>query len=337
MQDSNFPNNLKILVIGYGSIGKRHISNLKSIGKIKIIVLTKQKKDNFLKKNNCMVFSKIEKCINEKPVAAIICNETNLHLKTASTLIKNNIHIFIEKPLSHTLIGVKNLEKIVKSKRIITHVGCVQRFHPITKRIKKILEKKSIGRIKFLHIVNSSYLPDWHPNEDYKQSYASNQELGGGVVLTCIHELDYLIWLFGKIKKVTAVNKNIGDLGIKVDDFSTSIIEFSNKTIGELHLDFFQQQKSRFCKIVGEKGILMLDFEKNKLQSYDIKRKKWKTIINIKGFNKNCMYLDEMNYFLNCVKNHKTSFNDVGFGKEVLKTALLINKSSDMKKELLNK
>ena len=337
MQDSDFTYNLKILVVGYGSIGKRHISNLTKIGKIKIIVLTKRKKDNFLKKNNCLVFSKLENCLNENPSAAIICNETSLHVKIATKLIKNNIHVFIEKPLSNSLIGIKQLKKMVRAKRIITHIGCVQRFHPITKKTKEIIEKKSIGKIKFLHAKNSSYLPDWHPDEDYKESYAARPELGGGVVLTCIHELDYLIWLFGKINKVIAINKNIGNLEINVDDFSTSFLEFSNKSIGKLHLDFFQIPKSRFCKIVSEKGMLHLDFEKNQLRFYDIKSKKWKNIIKIKGFNKNCMYLDEMKYFLKCIKNNKTSFNDINFGEGVLKTAMLIEKSSRKKKELLNK
>ena len=337
MQDSDFTYNLKILVVGYGSIGKRHISNLTKIGKIKIIVHTKRKKDNFLKKNNCSVFSKLENCLNENPTAAIICNETSLHVKIATKLIKNNIHVFIEKPLSNSLIGIKQLKKMVRAKRIITHIGCVQRFHPITKKTKEIIQKKSIGKIKFLHAKNSSYLPDWHPDKDYKESYASKPELGGGVVLTCIHELDYIIWLFGKINKVIAINKNIGNLEINVDDFSTSFLEFSNKSIGKLHLDFFQIPKNRFCKISSEKGMLHLDFEKNQLRFYNIKRKKWKTIIKVKGFNKNCMYLDEMNYFLNCIKNSETSFNDIHFGEEVLKIALLIDKSSIKKKELFNK
>ena len=318
---------MKILVIGYGSIGKRHISNLSKIGKIKIIVLTKRKKDSFLKKNNCQVFSKLEDCLNETPIAAIICSETSFHINTASKLIKKNIHIFIEKPISNSLTGIKELKRIIKSKKIITHVGCVQRFHPVMKKTRKIIEKKSIGRIKFLHAENGSYLPDWHPYEDYEQSYASKTSLGGGVILTCIHELDYLIWLFGKITHTVAINKNIGGLGIKVNDFSSSILEFSNKIIGELHLDFFQRPKSRFCKIVSEKGSLYLDYEKNQLQFYNVRSKKWKTIIKLNKFNKNSMYLDEMKYFLKCIKNNKISFNDVNFAEEVLKTALLIEKS----------
>ena len=146
MQDSDFTYNLKILVVGYGSIGKRHISNLTKIGKIKIIVHTKRKKDNFLKKNNCSVFSKLENCLNENPTAAIICNETSLHVKIATKLIKNNIHVFIEKPLSNSLTGIKQLKKMVKSKRIITHIGCVQRFHPITKKTKEIIQKNLLAK-----------------------------------------------------------------------------------------------------------------------------------------------------------------------------------------------
>ena len=328
---------MKILIIGDGSIGKRHISNLTKIGKIKIIVHTKRKKDNFLKKNNCSVFSKLENCLKEHPDAAVICNETSIHAKIATKLAKNNMHIFIEKPLSNSLIEINQLKKIVKSKRIITHVGCVLRFHPILKKTKEIIEKKSIGKIKFLHAENGSYLPDWHPNEDYKKSYAARLDLGGGVILTCIHELDYLIWLFGKIDTVISTNRKIGKLGIKVDDFSTSILEFSNKTIGEMHLDLFQISKSRFCNIVSEKGKLEVNFEKNQLKFFSNKTRKLKTIMRVKGFNKNDMYLDEMKYFLKCIKYNKKSFNDINFGAEVLKTALLIEKSSIKNSKLTNK
>jgi predicted dehydrogenase len=328
---------LKILIVGYGSIGKRHISNLSKIGKLKIIVLTKRKKDNFLKKNNCSIFSKIEDCLKEYPDAAIICNETSMHVKIATKLAKNNIHMFIEKPLSNSLIEINQLKKIVKSKRIITHVGCVLRFHPILKKTKEIIEKKSIGKIKFVHAENGSYLPDWHPNEDYKKSYAVRSDSGGGVILTCIHELDYLIWLFGKIDTIISTNRKIGGLGIKVDDFSTSILEFSNKTIGEMHLDLFQIPKSRFCNIISEKGKLEVNFEKNQLQFYSNKNKKLKSIIRVKDFNKNNMYLDEMEYFLKCIKYNKRSFNDINFGEKVLKTALLIEKSSIRNRKLTNK
>ena len=328
---------MKILIVGYGSIGKRHISNLLKIGKLKIIILTKRKKDDFLKKNNCSVFSKIEDCLKEYPDAAVICNETSMHVKIAAKLAKNNIHIFIEKPLSNSLVEINQLKKIVKSKRIITHVGCVLRFHPILKKTKEIIEKKSIGKIKFLHAENGSYLPDWHPNEDYKKSYAVRSDLGGGVILTCIHELDYLIWLFGRIDTVIAINRRIGELGIKVDDFSTSILEFSNKTIGEMHLDFFQISKSRFCKIVSEKGTLEVNFEETQLRFYNNKNRKMETIMRVKGFNKNDMYLDEMKYFLKCIKYNKKSFNDINFGAEVLKTALLIEKSSIRNRKLTNK
>ena len=328
---------MKILIIGYGSIGKRHISNLTKIGKVKTIVLTKRKKDDFLKKNNCHVFSKLEDCLNENPDAAIICNETSLHLKIAIKLVKNNIHIFIEKPLSNSLVGINQLKKIVKSNGITTHVGCVLRFHPILKKTKEIIEKNSLGKIKFVQVENGSYLPEWQPNKDYKKSYASRSDLGGGVVLTCIHELDYLVWLFGKINNVIATNKKIGGLGINVNDFSSSILEFSNKTIAEMHLDFFQRDNSRFCKIIGEKGILKVNFEKNQIQSYSIKNKKWQNIMKVKDFNKNCMYLDEMKYFIKCIKYNKNSFNDINFGENVLKTALLIEESSIKKKELSNK
>lgn len=328
---------MKILVVGYGSIGKRHILNLKQIGKIDVIVLTKRKRDNFLKKNCYKIFSTLDECLKEKPKAAIICNETNLHLKVATKLVKNDIHVFIEKPISNSLVGINDLKKNIQKKKIITHVGCVLRFHPIIKTTKKLLENNIIGKIKFVHSENGSYLPDWHPKENYRKSYASKDMMGGGVVLTCIHELDYLIWMLGRIDSVVSKNAKISGLGIQADDISVSILKFNSNIIGELHLDFFQRPKTRFCKIIGDKGTLQIDFEKNQLKLYKIKNKKFQTVEDVKGYNKNEMYVDEMRYFLKCVKGKEKSFNDINFGEKVLKTALSINESSKKKKEIIIK
>ena len=128
---------MKILVVGYGSIGKRHIKNLKNYKNIEIIILTKITSDKFLKKENCKIVNSIDDAIKEKPDAAFITNETNQHIDVSLKLAKNGIHLFIEKPLSDSLKKINQLEKIIKEKKIISQVGCNLRFHPCIKKIKE--------------------------------------------------------------------------------------------------------------------------------------------------------------------------------------------------------
>ena len=106
---------------------------------------------------------------------------------------------------------------------------------------------------------SGSYLPDWHPYEDYRNSYASKENLGGGVVLTCIHEIDYLHWFFGEIKELFAMTGKFSDLKIEVDDLASVTMKFSNNIIVELHLDFFQKPDFRCCKIIGTNGTIYWD------------------------------------------------------------------------------
>ena len=133
---------MRVLIVGYGSIGKRHIDNLSTLSNIEILVYTKKKYDNFLKVRKCKKIESLNECLKVKMDAVIICNETNLHLKIAIKLAKAHVHIFIEKPLSNSVSGIHDLEKIVKKHKLITHVGCVMRFHPCLKEIKKVLDTK---------------------------------------------------------------------------------------------------------------------------------------------------------------------------------------------------
>ena len=133
--------------MGYGYIGKRHIQNLSNYSDIEIIVCTKRKQDIFLKKNKCKVIKSLKKSISENPDFAIISNVTSLHIETAIELANAGIHFLIEKPLSHNQNGVKKLLNVIKTKKLITLIGCHLRFHPCIIKIKEIIEKKKIGKV----------------------------------------------------------------------------------------------------------------------------------------------------------------------------------------------
>jgi len=323
---------LKILVVGYGSIGKRHVDNLLLISNIEIIICTHRNNVNDNLKNQCKFFESLDDCISEKPVAAIISNVTSLHIQTALKLASAGLHLFIEKPLSNNLKNIKELSKIVHDKKLITFMGYNLRFHNCIKKIKELLENNEIGKIISVNAESGSYLPDWHPNEDYRDSYASKENLGGGVVLTCIHEIDYLHWFFGEIKELFAITGKFSDLKIEVDDLASVIIKFSNNIIAELHLDFFQKPDFRCCKIIGTNGTIYWDSKDNIVKVYDIKVKKWIEKINIVNYERNDMYVEEMKYFLDCVSRNKNTNNDIKNGISTLKIALDIIESSKSKR-----
>ena len=323
---------MKALVVGFGSIGKRHINNLLKIPNIMVIICTKRK--DVTNRKNCIVSDSLEKCISQNPDFAIVSNVTSLHAKTVLKLANAGIDIFVEKPLSNSIIGIKNLIDVVRKKKLISMVGCNFRFHECIQKIKQIIDKGEVGRVICIKVESGSYLPNWHPYEDYKKSCASRNDLGGGVVLTCIHEIDYLYWFFGNVKEVVSITGKYSDLEITTEDLSSILMKFKNGVIAEIHLDYFQRPDFRSCKVIGTNGTIYWDSLKNQVRMYDVKKKKWIEKIKLKRYNHNSMYISEISHFINSVKNKKRTINPINQGAQILNIALSIKKSSKIKKIL---
>lgn len=319
-------------MVGYGSIGKRHVDNLIKFTNVQIIICTKNREAHNLGQKRIKVFSSLTNALHEKPDVGIVCNETSFHVKTAIKLVEHNCNLFIEKPLSHSLDGTKKLLSLIKKKKLTSMVGCNMRFHKCINKIKKIIDSGSLGRIISVRAENGSYLPNWHPWENYRISYASNKGLGGGVVLTQIHEIDYLYWFFGKVTDVVSFTGKFSDLKLNVEDLSAILLKFQKNITAEIHLDYFQQPEFRNCKVVGTKGTLYWDSDTNKIRYYNNLKKKWFTEFTYVNYQRNEMFVDELKYFLNCVKNKKITMNPVEEGLETLRIALAAKKSSSTRK-----
>jgi predicted dehydrogenase len=315
--------------VGYGSIGKRHVNILSKNSNIKIIICTKRKLQH-LEKKGIIVHNSLKNALQENPEVGIITNESSKHISTALTLAENGLDLFIEKPLSNNNKNIQKLIDVVEKKKLITQIGCQIRFNPCLEMIKKIVKNKKIGKVISIKAENGSYLPSWHPNENYKKSYSARKDLGGGVVLTCIHELDYLYWIFGDISEIFSMTCTLGNLKIDVDDFSAIILKFKNNIIGEIHLDFLQKPNSRSLKLIGTKGTLFWDYFKKQITINEYKKEK-ENIEKIQ-YIKNFEYIKELDHFLDCVKKRKNTINDLKQGKKVLEMALSIKESSNKKK-----
>ena len=325
---------MKILIVGFGSIGKRHLENLLSKTNSEIIVYSKRTDLNSLNKKNIKIFNSLERCLSEKPDIGFITNETAYHIPVAIKLAKSGLDLFIEKPLSNSIENIIVLKNLVRQKKLITQMGFNFRFHDAIKKIRQSIKERKIGRIISVQVEHSSHLPDWHPYEDYKKGYAAKKDLGGGVVLTQSHELDYLYWFFGYPETVFSVTGKFSDLKISTDDLSTSIIKFKNDIIAQIHLSFFQGPEYRSCKIKGTKGTIFWNSESNEVKMYDNKKKRWSVLLKLIKFERNQMYVDEIKHFLNCVKKRKKTINDLEEGIKTMKIALAIKKSAENEKKI---
>jgi len=312
---------LKILIIGLGSIGQRHAKNLLKLGYKNLIFCSKKKNlHKVYKFKKIKIFKKLDQALKQNPDIALICNSTNIHCKTAIRCAENNCNLFIEKPIGHIKKEIFSLKKIIQKKKLINMVGYMMRFHPAIVKIKKIIKKNYIGKIYYAYSEWSEYLPNWHPNENFKKSYAS-QKNGGGPSLTLSHDLDLLRWFLGPIKRTHEENIKSSHLHISSNSSSDFLLKFKSGLNALIHIDYLQKRPFRFLKIVGEKGIVKFMYYNNLLtiEKEGITRKYF-----YKKFKRNQMFIDEIKYFIYCVKKKKNTFINIEDSAKLLTETKII-------------
>jgi predicted dehydrogenase len=197
-----------------------------------------------------------------------------------------------------------------------------------------LIDEQRIGRIISAQVQSCSYLPDYHPWEDYRKGYAARKDLGGGVILTQIHEIDYLYWFFQEVENVISISGKLSDLDVTAEDYVSSLLKFKNKIIGELHIDYFQRPNFRSCKLRGTKGEIYWNSNNNCVDIYNMNKKKWETILEVKNYEMKFSYIEQLKHFLECIKHRKETINDLEQGVTTLKIALGIKKASKLMKSV---
>lgn len=327
---------LKVLIIGCGSIGKRHIGNLKQLGVEGLVICDKDEgilETTSRRFNISQLYLDYKEAVleNKNLDAALVCTPPNLHIPIGLFLAKMKINIFMEKPLSCNLQGVNKLIKIINKNKLISMMGMCYRFHPGLNLIKKLIEKKELGKIYSASCFGGHYLPDWHPHEDYRQvSYAKRAE-GGGVLLVSIHGYDYIRWLFGEVREVFSYVEKVSNLKLDVEDIAIALLKTHKGILVSSYSDFLQRHKEHKIDIVCEKGNIHWDYNLGGLKVFDGITKRWRMIKY--RFSTNDMYVNEIKHFLGCVQNKMADNNlNINDGLTTLKLALAIKKSGKIKK-----
>lgn len=306
-----------------GSIGLRHLKNLKKIMKSSETAALRSSNRNILGEYSELIDHKFYSVEDAKKFNAdivFITNPTSLHVETALQFIDNVKGMFIEKPLSDS---IESAEKLVKNADTIMHVACPLRFHPVTKFLKNYFN--STNKIKSIHIHSGSYLPSWRPGQDYKKTYSAQKELGGGVALDLIHEIDLVRWIFGDVSEGYFGSTKISDLELDVEDTAYGIWKLKNGALCEIHLDYYRKIPKREIEIVTENSVIHADLLSSKVK---ICEKTGEEKTHHFDFDRNNMYIEEMEYFLDIIVNGVKSFNDTPFAIETLKYALYMRNNA---------
>lgn len=301
---------MKVLLIGYGSIGKRHVRILENLPAVeKIDIVTRQDiKDH-------AVFRSLHdiKNINEYDYF-IISSETYKHYEQLEFLNKNvkGKKILVEKPVFMEYHEIKPDNNIF--------VGYNLRFHPVLQKIRNEIKEK---KILFVNVIAGMYLPSWRPDRDYRDSYSADKAKGGGVLLDLSHEIDYIQWLFGEIKTISGINSKISDLEINSDDIAAAVGITDQNVIVNFSMDYVSKIPIRNILIHSDEETIIGDLINKKI-----------TISAVGASNSEETFSDvERNFTYTemhkaIINNDLTDLCNIQEGLKVLKTIEKVKKST---------
>src|SRR5262249_33274153 len=219
------------------SIGRRHFRNLIALGEKDIVLLRTRKA---ALPDDELAGYPVETDLNEalkkhQPDAVIIANPTSLHLDAAIPAAQTGCAILLEKPVSHSLDRLDVLQNTAQKNGSQILIGFQFRYHPTLNKARELLQSNALGMVLTVHVHWGEYLPQWHPWEDYRQSYAARADLGGGVIVTLTHPFDYLRYFLGEVESLWSFNGHISPLEIDVEDVAEIGLKFVDGALGRLH------------------------------------------------------------------------------------------------------
>jgi len=301
---------MRVLIIGLGSIARKHIAAINSIDKgVKLVALRSD--INAIEEpgiKNIMSFEEVDNSFD----FCLISNPTSEHYLTIKKCLNLNIPLFIEKPSLMSLHGSDKLIYEINKRNILTYVALNLRFHPVIKYLKEYLSNK---RVIEANVYCGSYLPDWRPNINYKKNYSAHTEMGGGVHLDLIHEIDYSVWLFGLPKETISIKRKISDLDINSIDISIFNLLYKNKIVN-ITLNYYRKYPKREIEIILDDDIITADLLNNNVKNG------LGDVIYSTDIENEYTYVEQMKYFYKILQSGRESFSSLQDSLEILKISL---------------
>lgn len=312
----------KYLVVSLGSIGRRHLQNLRRLrpqSRIGVLRLSGAAAGEVPDGADCCLASMAE-ARAFRPTAAVICSPASTHLGVATALVEDGVPVLIEKPIAHESKGLDALLAMAGSRGVPLMTGYNLRFLPSLAEARRLVLSGAIGQVLGVRAEVGQYLPDWRPDARYQDSVSARQALGGGALLELSHEIDYVSWIFGVPARVSAVGGRYGALEIDVEDMVSLCLEYDRpRLLASIHLDFLQRSASRSCKFIGSEGTLVWDGIAETVAVYRSGTREWSRDHVPCMPDKNAMYLEELSHFLAAVERRGPVAIDGAQGRQVLR------------------
>lgn len=319
----------RALVVGCGSIGRRHAKNLRSLGvqHLAFCDTSSEALKQCAQELKGQFFLDYHEALSVfKPDFTLICTPPVFHVDEALEALRARSHVFIEKPLSHESGGIEVLIAEARHRDRNVQIGYNMRFHPGLKILKELIDSGKIGRVLWLNVEAGQYLPDWRPWQNYRESYSARRELGGGIILDGSHELDYICWMLGRPTEVSCRAEHLSSLELDVEDSAWIYLTFPERRRAELHLDFVQRTYTRTCKVVGEAGTALWDFGSQEVRWFAADEQVWKSVPY--QFETNDMYVTEMTHFLESLGSGTGPVVNLEQGRDVIRVVEAAKQSS---------
>jgi predicted dehydrogenase len=333
---------MKVLIAGLGSVGRRHFRNLIALREKDIILLRTRKATL---PDDELAGYPVETDLGEalqkhKPHAVIVANPTSMHLDVAIPAAEAGCHILLEKPVSHSLERLDALKEAAEKSGSKILVGFQFRFHPTLIKARELIQSNALGKILTVHAHWGEYLPQWHPWEDYRQSYAARADLGGGVAVTLTHPLDYLRYLLGEVESIWSFNGHVSPLEIEVEDVAEIGLKFTNGAVGGVHVNYFQRPPVHRLEIVGTNGTLhwdnadgILQFSKFPTPFGSFSPEPTVPVVETfsppEGFERNQLFVAQTRHFIAVARGEAEPVCTLDDGVQALRLALAAYKSQE--------
>jgi len=321
----------RILIVGHGSIGKRHLQLARNLFPDADIRVLRHLKSTSTPENSNGCFDNIEDVHSFAPQLAVIANPATFHTDVALKLTEQGVHLLIEKPIAASQESIQLLLDLSRKNNTVLLVGYNLRFLSSLQEFRSALHLQTIGKVLSVRCEIGQFLPSWRPNTDYRQGVSARSKLGGGVLLELSHEIDYLRWIFGEVEWVTAILSQQSDLDIDVEDTAHLIFGFTAKIedkiqlIASVNLDFIRHDITRLCTAIGDIGSLRWDGIAGTIEQFDLESKTW---VEVFRDEEKDSYASEWKHFLKCISGYEKPLISGNDGLKVLEVIEAARQSS---------
>lgn len=249
---------LSVLIVGCGSIGKRHARVLTRLGITDLRAcdpVRDQREAMRAQTPAVTLYDSFDAALRDTPHTVWICTPPEMHVPMAMQALRIDADVFCEKPLSDTLDGIEELDALANARGKRVMVGLCFRYHDGLRRAKNYLDAGRIGRLVSVRALMGEHLPDVRP--DYRNLFSAQH--GGAFDL--MHDIDLALWFAGQpVRAVHAIGGTYSDIGITAPDIVEILMDFQDRCVASVHLDFFQRPRRRQIELIGTAGVIIVEF-----------------------------------------------------------------------------